>query len=361
MNHSDNVYETVAGDVGCQLNDSDALVTVVVPAYKAEAYLADCIRSVLAQGETRWRLVVVDDGSPDRSREIAEEFARDDSRIVVTTRKNGGMSAARNTGLKFAAGTPFVTFLDADDVLHPDTLSTLLSIQEGRSDRISCVSYFRMAASDSLGAADYGGSLRFFSGYAGQLPERPSVMRMKPKTAVENILYQRILDNCVGGKLYPSGMVPPGVFTEGIGYEDLDVFYRIFLNAGEVAYAPLKLYGYRRNPESFTSIFTEKRADVLDVAERTVAFMEKDYPELAPAARSRLLSASFNIFMLSCRNDALRYSALISRCEKEIKRLRGAALLDSRVRLKNRLGILVSYLGGLSLMRFVSRLHSRLR
>lgn len=98
------------------------LLSIIVPVYGAEKYIAAMIDSVIAQTFTNWEAILVDDGSKDASGEICEEYARKDSRIRVIHKENGGVSSARNEGIKTALGD-FITFVDADDQLNPSFLS----------------------------------------------------------------------------------------------------------------------------------------------------------------------------------------------------------------------------------------------
>lgn len=100
-------------------------VSVIMPVYKVEAYIAKAIESVLAQTHTNFELLVVNDGSPDKSVEIAEGFAAKDPRIQILHKPNGGLSDARNFGLDRASGD-YVYFVDSDDWVEPDLLSSAL-------------------------------------------------------------------------------------------------------------------------------------------------------------------------------------------------------------------------------------------
>lgn len=91
-------------------------ISVIVPVYKVEECVSKCIESVLAQKYTDFELILVDDGSPDRSGEICDKYAQKDKRIRVLHQKNGGVSSARNLGLKNAIGE-WVCFIDSDDVI----------------------------------------------------------------------------------------------------------------------------------------------------------------------------------------------------------------------------------------------------
>lgn len=98
------------------------MISVVVPVYKAEAYLRDCIRSILRQSYSDYELILVDDGSPDRSGEICDRFAKQDKRVTVIHQENGGVSKARNVGIDAARGE-WICFIDADDLVLKDFLA----------------------------------------------------------------------------------------------------------------------------------------------------------------------------------------------------------------------------------------------
>lgn len=99
-------------------------ISIIVPVYKAEAYLRRCVDSILAQTFNDFELLLIDDGSPDRSGEICDEYAIKDSRVRVFHKKNGGVSSARNVGLDNAMGE-WVAFVDSDDYIENGYLATL--------------------------------------------------------------------------------------------------------------------------------------------------------------------------------------------------------------------------------------------
>lgn len=114
------------------------LITVIVPIYNVEAYLEQCIRSVLDQSYKEFELILVDDGSKDKSGQIVDRMAATDPRIVPIHQKNQGVAAARNAGLERGCGV-YVAFLDGDDWYHPDFLQKLeAAIQDGDCQLASC-------------------------------------------------------------------------------------------------------------------------------------------------------------------------------------------------------------------------------
>jgi CDP-glycerol glycerophosphotransferase len=115
------------------------LLSIVVPCYQVEDFLDECLVSLRFQHYREVEIIVVDDGSPDRSGEIARRHARRDLRVRVVTRENGGLSAARNTGIEHARGE-FLTFVDSDDVVTPEAYTSAIgALRESGSDFVvSC-------------------------------------------------------------------------------------------------------------------------------------------------------------------------------------------------------------------------------
>jgi glycosyltransferase involved in cell wall biosynthesis len=112
-------------------------VSIIIPAYNAEKYLARTLESVLAQTFTAWELVVMDDGSSDGTRDIAEAYAAQDGRIRVVHQKNGGVAVARREGFaRTLPTTEAVIFLDNDDVWEPEALAAMTEVLEKNPDAI---------------------------------------------------------------------------------------------------------------------------------------------------------------------------------------------------------------------------------
>ncbi len=105
-----------------------SLVSIIVPIYNVEKYLEETLGSVLKQTYTNWELILIDDGSPDRSVEIAKKFL-DDQRIKLISQTNQGVSVARNNGMKACKGT-YIAFLDADDIWEVDKLEKQIKVLE---------------------------------------------------------------------------------------------------------------------------------------------------------------------------------------------------------------------------------------
>ena len=109
-------------------NDKEK-VSIIVPIYNVEKYLADCVESVLTQSFSDYELILVDDGSPDNCPRICDDYAARDNRVRVIHKENGGLSAARNTGIQSAKGE-YIVFLDGDDCLYENVLESVNSCIE---------------------------------------------------------------------------------------------------------------------------------------------------------------------------------------------------------------------------------------
>ena len=127
------------------MNTKQGLIGVIVPVYKVEKYIAECIESILAQTYTNFRLILVDDGTPDNAGKICDEYAEKDSRITVIHQKNAGATQARARGVDEAADCEFITFVDGDDTITPAALQELHILMKKNTD-IVIVDYHKLFA-----------------------------------------------------------------------------------------------------------------------------------------------------------------------------------------------------------------------
>ncbi len=310
------------------------MVSVIVPVYNAEDYLKEAILSVFSQTYEDWELILVDDGSTDSSPKICDKAAIDCNKVRVAHIENGGVSHARNVGIEMARGE-YITFLDADDILSPLALKIFVKVaSQYNADIVGCnVREFVDKEYQSFNIKDdYIDSISLSSLQAASLS-----------------LYQKVIDNSICGKLYSITLFKTLRFNEKLRYEDLDLSYRLFLQSSSVAVIRQPLYFYRQHKDSYIHTFNIKRADVLNVAAHIVEFASSHCKDILPAARSRQLSANFNILGLIAANgftDDAEASAITNECWKKIKELRLESLRNPNVRLKNKIGIVVSYMFG---------------
>lgn len=116
-------------------------ISVIVPIYNVELYLRRCVDSILAQTYKNIEVILVDDGSPDGCPAICDDFARQDSRVKVIHKKNGGLSSARNTGLDYLLTGDYITFVDSDDWIAPDYYEYCMGLLEEHKADVAQIDY----------------------------------------------------------------------------------------------------------------------------------------------------------------------------------------------------------------------------
>jgi glycosyltransferase involved in cell wall biosynthesis len=300
-------------------------VTLIVPVYNVQQWLSQCVDSIMRQTISDWRLILVDDGSTDKSSEICDSYAAKDGRISVIHKQNGGLSSARNAGLDVAT-SEFVIFIDSDDEVHPELISHLLTMQT------------------ATGADICSGNTVYQTNYKFKPIVDERFDEYTPEKAIETTLYQRNgLLNSAWNKLYKRELFDGLRFTEGIGYEDLDIFYKVYARANKFAYSRQVTYLYRANPTSYINTWSKSRLDVLTVVDKIVDYMaENGNTTLQQAAADRRFSANFNIFNLATINHE---QGVADKCWQVIRERRISELVDSRVRAKNKIGAFTALFG----------------
>ena len=215
-------------------------VSIIIPVYKVEKYLPDCLNSVLSQTFQDWEAICVNDGSPDNCGKILAKYAKKDKRIKVITQENQGEPTVRNAGLKVAKGE-YLCFLDGDDALAPTFLEKMYSqIDSAKADIISC-----------------------------DFQKRPFDEKVPPKKALKSTEYKNVFDRflnrkpkivaSVWGKLFKRETVKHLSFANAKVGSDLVYLYEALYLAKKAVYLPEKLYFYRTRPNSVTtSSFSEK-------------------------------------------------------------------------------------------------------
>lgn len=266
--------------------NSKSKVSVIIPIYNIELYVRECVESVLAQSYRELEIILVDDGSTDSCPQLCDAFLTRDDRIRVIHRQNGGLSAARNSGIKAATGE-YLVFLDGDDYLSPIAIEQLLTVilKENTAIGVTSFSIDPQTLSDSV-------SEETFS--------------LSASDAIKEIFSERRFFTSAWGKIYKRELFTEIHFPEGLIYEDFAVMYRLFDLAKKVAFCDAKIYFYRYTTTSIThSAFRKKRMDYFTVTDEVTEFIEKNYPEVRKTHNERTVhnAISFYQSMSICGYD----------------------------------------------------------
>lgn len=250
-------------------------IGIIVPVYNVEKYLNYCIESILTQSFTDFELILIDDGSADRSGIICDEYAKLDSRIKVVHKLNGGISSARNFGLSIL-DSEYVTFVDSDDAIFPEYLQYLYdTAKECEADIVTC----EFTSKNEVNIAkdtDY----ICFSGY---------------EAVIERYSRPDSITATAWCKLYKSHLFNDLSFPEGKIHEDQAVIPIVLYKANTVIKTNRILYYYRIREGSITNTnFSVKRYDNIDNIQYCVDYFKskraKRFVRLAKYHKKRTLA-----------------------------------------------------------------------
>lgn len=276
-------------------------ISIIVPVYNVEAYLSECLHSVVNQTFRDMEIILVDDGSTDRSLEIMREFAEKDSRIKIITQPNSGVSEARNTGIRAASGE-YILFVDSDDTIMPDSVETLYNK--------ACETDSDLLLGNALWCYPDGRQETVFkrneelNSQVGIPGEACYIKLMKIKCAFPPLVYLFFMKRelIIRNKLF---------FKEGIIHEDILWCIKAMLSATRVTMIDFNYYYYRRREGSLTnSDNMEYRINSLIVVAQEIKKMirklkkEKESPELIDSLYTEIFGQSRYINNLQRETNA---------------------------------------------------------
>lgn len=269
-----------------------SLISVIVPVYKVEPYIHRCVNSILNQTFRDFELILVDDGSPDNCGAICEEYAKADERVHVIHQENGGLSAARNTGIDWAfanSSSQWLTFVDSDDWLHLQMLEWLLKAAEMCKSNIAVCGY-----AETPGA-----------------PVSIAENQWQVEMWAPEAFYTERNTNAVvaWGKLYRKESFRDIRYPVGKIHEDEFTTYKLLFAESVVGYVPAPLYCYFQNQTGITrSAWSPKRLVALDALKEQVCFFkEKGY------------AAAYETIAIAYCESIRRHLALIADAELPVQ------------------------------------------
>jgi len=217
----------------------DILVSIIVPIYKVEKYLNQCVESIVNQTYTNLEIILVDDGSPDSCGAICDEWAQKDTRIKVIHQENRGLSGARNTGIEHSNGQ-YLMFVDSDDYVVPEYVERLFcSIVMNQADMAMC-GFFYLSTANCLIEKPLS-------------CEREVLGKIDALLGLERVWEEKELYIVVWNKLYSRKLWETTRFKEGVLREDEFVMPKLYEKCNCIAIENECLYVYRRREASITA------------------------------------------------------------------------------------------------------------
>ena len=316
-------------------------ISIIIPMYKVEKYLQRCLESVQNQTFKDWQAICVDDGSPDKSGEIAESFAKKDKRFIVVHKENGGLSDARNFGMNYADGN-YIMYLDSDDFIHPQTMEIAYTFaQENKSDIVSfqydrayrprlMLRHFLHIDTDNV---------RPFG-----IKKHYDVKKIKTKTVndIFELATERthnkanpnrkwLIKHCqVWKNLYKKSLIKDIPFVKGIVFEDFPWWSAVMLKNPRVTVAPLPLYYYIPNFGGI--VLSEKQLKIMKSLCIGIKESYKLYSQKADKNQMKKWQENFLWFFVNKAFGKIKYlktDTEINDARKEFKDMNKIGVFDN--------------------------------
>lgn len=285
-------------------------ISVIVPVYKAEQYLDRCVKSILEQTYQNFELILVDDGSPDNSPSLCDEWAKNDNHIYVIHKENGGASSARNAGLKIAKGR-WIAFADSDDWLDRTALKTLYDLANQYNVPMAI------------------GGMRVVQEYT----DAQTVAKQETVVLSRADLMSRFFrlngepdTHSVCATLIRRDILEAYHFIEGKMNEDVEACYYLARKCEGAVYTNKPVYFYFKNVEGVTnSGFSKKKLDLLDVWDIVQKQVEQFTPEYSYACEMNCKRARFTLLTQMSLNGYDHHDPFMVETKRKLKReVRGA-------------------------------------
>lgn len=253
------------------------MISIIIPVYKVELYIRNCLNSVLNQTYKDYEVILIDDGSPDACGKICEEYAENRSNWNVVHQKNAGQAAARNAGLSIAKGD-YICFIDSDDSVDPNYLQELYHALIETNSNLAICGYQRINESSEIVQAE----------------------RCESEKLDENELWEEIfghLNNAVWNKLYRKDILKDLQFPEGLYHgEDLMFNLQYISRCNGAVQIKSKLYHYWEREGSITkSGFSERKIMEIDSKDSAREFVKNHNPNFLSVADKYCFRARMNV------------------------------------------------------------------
>lgn len=281
------------------------LISVIVPVYKVEKYLGKCVDYLINQTYSNLEIILIDDGSPDGCPALCDAYAKRDKRIKVIHKENGGLSDARNEGMKIATGD-YISFIDSDDWIDTDAYQLMMDIMiRYDADIVEC--NFNYVYEHEIKEKQVNYSKKIFN----------------TEEALSNLISGRIFQSVVWNKIYKRKCMVGIDFEIGKINEDEFWTYQVFARAKKIVFINKALYYYLQRNTSIMGNYSLKHLDNVEGMFNRMCFMEKYYPSL------HLISKLF--FYRAC---IYHYQMILKNKEVDVDKLGKKLLCEYRNRIK---------------------------
>lgn len=248
----------------------DIKLSLIIPIYNVEKYIHDCLDSLVQPYFDETEIILVNDGTLDNSGKIAEEFAKKYTNVKYVIKENGGLSDARNCGLRQAKGE-YVYFIDSDDFIHPNALKSYYDIINSISEiDIIC------SKADIISENSHQNSINKIGEIAFGGVEENTVYKSQD-FLIKQLEKSRTMQTVVWINIYKRDFLlnKKLLFKTGFLHEDEDWTAKVFLNANNIYYLPNVTYYYRKRENSITTNKSKKNFHDLTIIRQEMEYYYK--------------------------------------------------------------------------------------
>ena len=239
------------------------LISIIIPVYKVEKYLEKCIKSVLNQTYSNLQIILVDDGSPDKCGEICDDYSKIDERIEVIHKKNGGLSDARNVGLKVARGE-YIGFVDSDDYVSKDMFQKLYNTLISTNADVSICNFYTVVAGKNI-MKNLDNGIEIYS----------------KLEILKEILLDKKIQSYAWNKLYKKELFKDIEYPVGKKYEDIGTTFYLLEKCDKIVVTGSPEYYYLTREDSIVNNNTKETVmDYIELICDRYDYINKKYKEL---------------------------------------------------------------------------------
>ena len=249
-------------------------ISIIVPVYKVEPFLDRCVQSIVDQSYSNLEIILVDDGSPDNCPAMCDTWALKDNRIKIIHKANGGLSDARNAGMKIATGE-LMGFVDSDDWVAPDMYQYL----------------YNLMVKDNSDIAACGVEMVWEDGTSPRMLTKSGSCVLNRDQAMQAILGEDWIKHPVWYKLYKTELIQNIPFPVGKYHEDVFWSYQAIAKAERVSVSDHMGYYYvQRSGSIMGEGYSLKRLDAVEATVNWCSYVEEIFPVLAGLAQGKLIA-----------------------------------------------------------------------
>lgn len=264
----------------------DELISIIIPVYNVEKYLGKCIESIINQTYNNLEIILVNDGSKDGSKDICEAYKKKDKRIIVVNKENGGLSDARNSGIKIAKGK-YIGFVDSDDYIDKDMYKVLYNDIVSNEADIAICNYKKIYENDLINVEDKFNNTEIYN----------------KVDAIRLLITGEKINDYAWNKLYKKELFENIKYPVGKNMEDMGTTYKLFEIAERITYNEYIGYYYlQRNNSILGSINKKFILDLYEMKYDKYSHLKEHYQQYTEILDINRLNYTkyYYMFMVDC-------------------------------------------------------------